>query len=382
MTTGDFTANFHALCPLDTLMNSFTNVSGIITRQLADRYIAIDSIQRHLPGLEFNASMGSNNGIASFLAESKITFKSANFFAHNDSLLNITSRVIGLSSGNTRTDTISLDAKQRGRYMLYSLAMNNRKGTFDDFAHVNLNGFIGGDRLAAMINQSDINNRQGFHIGVTSTMKDDSTIVVKLVPRAPVIAYKKWRLNPDNFIAFNIPNKHLDANLELKCDSSIVAIRTDHAVATDTIGGHSMAHQDDVVLRLANINIADWLSISPFAPPVAGELEADMRFRWTNGNLADITGQGSINLDELYYGRERVGSFTLGMDISNSSRGLHANVPPRGQRESHNGQRRAQRQHPRHAVPARLLHDKIPAENRQPVPAQGRTNFREFSTAR
>lgn len=326
ITTGDFNARFNAECNLDSLLRSFTLSADALTRQLDTRAIAVDSLQQYLPPMDLNIRMGRDNMITRYLAQSQISLRSASFDFHNDSLLHIDSRILGLTSGSVRTDTISLNARQRGRYLLYRLSMNNRKGTFDDFAHVDLNGFIGGDKLAAMLDQRNIADKQGFRIGITTSMTEDSTLVVKLVPRAPVIAYKKWRLNTDNFIAFNFPHKHLDANLELQCDSSIVKIYTAHAEAADTLGGHAMDRQEDVVLRLSRINIADWLSISPFAPPMKGELGANLRFGWNNNDMSDITGHGSIDLNDLYYGRDRVGSFTLGLDVDNSARGLHANV--------------------------------------------------------
>lgn len=326
LSTGDLTADFQAQCSLDSLTRSFAISSDILNKSLASFRIDIDTLQSTLPQMQLNMNMGSDNFVARYLASSKISLKSARLTLSNDSLISFSSHVLGLTSGSVRTDTITFSGRQRGRYLLYTLAMNNRKGTFDDFAHVNLNGFIGGDRLAAMIDQRNISDRQGFRIGLTSVMKPDSSLVVKLVPRAPVIAYKKWSLNSDNFISFNFPHKHLDANLELKCDSSMLSLRTAHAEASDTLGLHDMNSQDDVRIRLANINLADWLSISPFAPPIKGVLGADMLVHWDPRHISEFTGNGNIDLNDLYYGRDRVGSFTLRTDVRTGNRGLHANV--------------------------------------------------------
>ena len=93
---------------------------------------------------------------------------------------------------------------------------------------------------------------------------------------------------------------------------------------TDSLHRHD-GYQEDVIVRLDNINLQEWLSISPFAPPVKGDVDADLRFRWDE---KEITGNGTIDLNNLYYGRERVGTFNLAVNVANEnrSRALHADV--------------------------------------------------------
>ena len=59
----------------------------------------------------------------------------------------------------------------------------------------------------------------------------DSIVTVRLVPVKPTIAYKPWTLNKDNFISFDLTNKHLDANLKLSGDNSFIRIFTAHEEA-------------------------------------------------------------------------------------------------------------------------------------------------------
>ena len=114
-------------------------------------------------------------------------------------------------------------------------------------------------------------------------------------------------------------HRHLDANLKLSSDSSAVRLFTEHRSDTLATG------QEDVVVQLQNISLAEWLSISPFAPPVKGSLDADLHFRWDE---EQITGNGNVDLTDLYYGRERVGTFRLDLDVANQShtKALRANV--------------------------------------------------------
>lgn len=320
LSSGDFNANISALCRLDTLLARFTRTSDIVNAQIADRYIDVREIQRSLPPM-MNVSLtsGRSNIAANYLAaESDIHFKDASLTLHNDSLISMQAAVNTFSTGSTRLDKITLDANQHGRFLVYRLSVDNKPGTMDDFAHVSLNGFVAEDKVSAMFKQSDIHDRQGFYLGINAAIAD-STVTVRFVPYKPTIAYKKWTINRDNEMQYNFATRHLDANLKLMSDNSSLHIYTEHPADTLSSG------QEDVIVKLDNINLAEWLSISPFAPPVKGDLDADLRFRWDKDQ---ITGNGTVDLNDLYYGRDRVGTFSLDLDVANDShtKALRANV--------------------------------------------------------
>lgn len=319
LASGDLTADFTALCSLDSVISRLSRTSVILNRQIADKSADIRQLQASLPQLALSLRAGSKNVAASYLAAtSGITFRNASLSLHNDSLIALQSAVSGLATGSMKLDEITFDANQHGRFLVYKVAVDNKPGTMDNFAHVNLSGYLADDKVSAMLRQSNIKGDQGFHIGVNAAISD-STLNVKFVPYKPTIAYKNWTINPDNNVAFNYRTKHLDANLKLMSDSSSLHLYTLHTPDSTFHG------QEDVILQLANIKLSEWLSISPFAPPVKGVVDADLRFRWDKD---EITGNGSVDLDNLYYGRDRVGSFTLNLDVANENRSkaLHANV--------------------------------------------------------
>ena len=316
---GDFHAEVRALCSPDTLMERLSATGTLLARQIDDKDFNVTDLQRALPPLYANITAGSDNPVASYLDEtSDITFSDASLTFSNDSLIFIQAAVNGFASGETRLDAIRFDATQHDRFFVYKFKIDNRPGTMDDFAHVQLNGYLAADKIAVLFKQANINNRQGFFLGATATMTD-STVTVKLVPTRPTIAYKQWTINNDNSLRYDFVHRHLDADLKLTSDSSAVRIFTEHRSDTLATG------QEDVVVQLENINIAEWLSISPFAPPVKGGLDADLHFRW---DKEQITGNGDVSITDLFYGRERVGSFRLDLDVANQSHTntLRANV--------------------------------------------------------
>lgn len=309
LASGDLSLTLATLCGLDSLMGRVAALPAVIDTAIARRDADITAIQRALPPLNAVMTAGSDNILADILGASGIGFRRASLGLSNDSLMNFDTRIIGLRSGDTRLDTLQFAAVQHGKYLAFNGALNNRPGTLDQWAHVRLTGYIADDRLALLLRQRDINDREGFFLGANLALTD-SLATLRFVPYSPVIGYKKWKLNPSNFISYNLYDHHIDADLEMGSDNSLIRLFTEHAPGSSS--------QEDLIVQLKDIKIQDWLTISPFAPPVKGNLGADMRLSAEKGSL---TGKGNVSLTDLYYGRDRVGSFDIGLDVGTDRSG-------------------------------------------------------------
>lgn len=311
ITVGAFSASVVSPSSLDSIMAHITATTAVIARIVERKSLNVNELRHALPPLSITASSAVGDPVVSLARRiSGISYRSASLTLSTDSLIDMAAKISDFKSGNIIIDDLTLTATQRGPFLQYDLQIDNRPGTLDEFASVNLRGFINENKFSARLSQHNIKGEQGFSLGLNSTLTD-STLTVRLAPYNPIIAYKQWTVNRDNFIAYEFRHRHIDANLRLSSDSSSLHLFTVHDADS------TLSHQEDIVLRMSNIYLADWLSISPFSPPVKGTLGADMRFRWDS---SAITGSGILTLDELYYGYERVGSFRLGLDLANDPR--------------------------------------------------------------
>lgn len=313
LASGDLHADAVAFCSIDTLLGRISALPAVIDTAVARRNADIRRLQAALPEMDLTVNAGADNFLAEYLRAGGTGFSRANLTFHNDSLMAMNAEVLRIRAGQTKLDTVTFGAVQHGKYLAFKGALNNRPGTFDQFAHVNLTGFLADDKLALLLRQRDIEGRQGFFLGLNLTV-DDSLATLRFVPRKPTVGYKEWSLNTDNFVTYNFATRHIDANLTMQSDRSLIRLFTEHGA--DTAAHHA---QEDLVVQLSDIHLADWLSISPFAPPVKGDLGADMRFHW---NAEQLTGRGNVTLTDLFYGRERVGSFDVGVDVTTSRSGV------------------------------------------------------------
>lgn len=314
ISSDDLLLEAHALCGLDTLLNRVDRFSTILNSQISEKKIDVEQIQHSLPPLYLHLQSGSNNVLSRYLGStSGIYYNDFELTALNDSLINISAQAHKLQSGSIKFDDISFTAHQHGRYLVYNLTADNQPGTFDDFAHVKIDGFVSDSRLSLMLDQHNIRNEQGFKLGVNAAVAD-STITVHFVPQAPVIAYKNWKINSDNFVSYDLTHKHLDANLQLTTDSSSLSIFTEHPSVDDSI--HA-AEQEDVRVQLHNIVLQDWLSISPLSPPIKGSVDGNINLSW---NQNQVAGKGTVGVTDLIYGNERVGTFLVGLNVATDPR--------------------------------------------------------------
>lgn len=317
---GDLDALIAAQCGLDSLLAHLTQTGAEVDTIVTHHKLNVDRLQHALPAMAAVVNAGTQNVVQSMLEARDMGFGSAQITFYNDSLMNLNGRVLRFVTGTTRLDTLGLGIIQHGRFLAYEAKMGNRRGNLDDFARVVVSGFVADDKMSVLLRQQNVEGKRGFLLGGGAEFSD-TTVSARLVPFTPVIGYRDWTLNRDNFVKFNFLTKHLDANVRLSSGDSYLHLFTEH----DDTTAMSPAGYEDVVLQMANINIADWLAVSPFAPPIKGTAGADMRFRWDTHAL---TGRGTLNLTDLFYGNERVGTFDIGLNLVNSTNGggLHADA--------------------------------------------------------
>lgn len=296
--------------PLDTLIGRFASVSDVIASEVAARTINVDRLQRALPPFVIDISAGSDNLINDLLADSRSSFKNLHFTAANDSTLSAQTSVLGIVSGSTRIDTLTFDLTQHRENMIFKAAINNRPGTFDEWAHVSLRGFAGANRIGMQLRQKNIRGEEGYLIGLRAELSD-STAVLHLDPTDPIIAYKDWTVNDDNFVSWSFVHKHIDANLRMHGAGSSLELYTEH------VAGHD-DEQEELKLKLSDIHISDWVALNPFAPPMSGNLSANLGISEKDGA---INGTGNVTLDDFMYDRQRVGTIASDLDVSTDMNG-------------------------------------------------------------
>lgn len=301
---GDLKLDFNSPVSLDTLTTKFAAGMDTLSANIKSRRANLPSLRNTLPEFKLNLKAGANNILQSFLKAKEMSFRNMDMTIARDSILNMNGKVIRFTTGKTRLDTLTLDIHQIEKYLIFEARMDNAKGNMDNFAHVVANGYLVNSKAGVFLRQSDSRGKVGYKFGATAEIVD-SIVKVSLVPYNPVIGYKDWTVNPNNFISLNLEEKHIDADLTMNSAESSIRIFTQHV--------DSIKHQEDINIDIKNIRIEEWISLNPFAPQMKGSVNADLRLSADHGQ---ITGAGTIGLDQFFYGGKRVGDFDLDVSVT------------------------------------------------------------------
>lgn len=292
--------DFTAQSPLQPLIESLSKVGDMASSQIAERNLRVADLTAMLPQFCLKLNASGNGLLRQFLAPQGLSLDTLYADIDKDSILTGEIGALRFATESLTLDTITLNLKERGDLLDYRAHLGNRPGTLDDFARVNLNGYLGNNRASAFLNQWDIKGEQGYRIGLTAAM-NDSTVTAHITPLKSTIAYMPWQFNADNFIDFNIYNRHIAANLMASsAESSILAKTqpTDHG-------------NEELLLNIKNLHIEDFLSMWALAPPIKGDLNADLHVEYDNRRFS---GAGTVGLKNFVYEQTRIGDFDLDLD--------------------------------------------------------------------
>ena len=291
---------------MESLLATVDTLNKHVERQRTD----IVSLQQTMPPFVLDISAKHNNIVTSYLTGNNIRYGSFDLKINNDSLFAIDGNVMGIKGDGFALDTTKFVMRQMGKYLTMKINADNSPGIMDEWAHVEVNGFLADAKMGLFMRQSNIRNEIGYRFGTMANI-EDSTLNVSFVPYNPVIGYKEWNINDGNLLSFDFRHRHLDADLLMKSDESLIHLFTEHV--------DSIIEQEDLNLKVENIKIADWIALNPYAPKIKGDLYADMKVRYNERQ--QIEGFGKASLKEFYFGKQRVGTFDCDLDLTTDRRG-------------------------------------------------------------
>ena len=295
--------DFTSQCSLKDFTATLQRVAKIAQEQISKRDLNINALQDALPVFTLELKSGPNGIVPRYLEKYDIDFREINAQIKNDSTLTMNGYVHSLAYGSTAIDTITFQASEVNRYLGFKAHMGNRPGTWDDFAQVDVVGGAVGSTVDFLVNQHNIEGKQGYRLGANATLAGN-VVKVKFFPSQPVIAYRNWEINDSNYINFNYNTRMLDADFVLKSDSSSLALRTEPTADPGV---------NNVLLNIKRFNLEQWLGSNIMTTPIGGTLDADMKLAYDGKSLA---GNGNVSISGFSYDHVDEGDVALNTDLS------------------------------------------------------------------
>ncbi|MBQ0114415.1 MAG: translocation/assembly module TamB domain-containing protein [Bacteroidales bacterium] len=308
---------FSSQLPVETIINQFSKSADIAMSQYKERYINIDTLRQALPPFSLKMTMGTDGLAQRYFEKYNVDFRDVSLDMRNDSTIFIDGYVHSLSVGGTNIDTLTLHATEKNKYLAFDAHMGNRPGTMDEFAQVTVNGGVKGSTLDFLVTQQNINHEVGYRLGCNANLTE-RFVNMKLFPQEPVIGYRKWIINKDNYFNLDYSSNLFDADINLESDSSVVALKTRREDGAST---------EDVLLNVHNLRIEEWTKLIPGLDPMTGVVNADMDVTFDGRNM---DGKGVLDLKNFTYNGMKEGDITVNTnfdyDPATSSTRLNADM--------------------------------------------------------
>ncbi len=280
------------------LLARFTTLTDTLTAQLADKRIDQPRLKQLLPTMNLQVECGRNNPLADILrVAAGIDFRESKASLSSSPLLGVNGEayLYGFNTDGMRLDTIRLSLKDSERGLTYqALLQNNRKNPQMVFK-ATLDGMLYERGAYAGVHYYDQRGQLGVRIGAKATMEDEG-LRLTLMPERPLIGYKEFQLNDDNFILLPRDGK-LSAKVDLVADDG-TGLKVYSSDQDSTL-------LQDITISLNRIDLGQLTTSLPILPSVGGQLNGDFHLTVNAQDQISIATDMDVEsmlFDDIYLG--------------------------------------------------------------------------------
>ena len=287
---GDFHLNMDAHGGYKKLLGHIDGLQREIFSQMKNRKIDQIRLRQNFPLGHIYLSSGKNNFISRYIEYCGYQFKTIemdlsaspvmglNGFFHVDSMV-----VQGV-----QLDTIRALVHTKGDTIRYSARIENNKKNPQYVFRALVDGELqekGSDIKAKLY---DANNKLGLDVGLAALMQDNG-IKVSLTDTHPILGYKKFKANADNYLMLS-DDQRVSANLLLTASGGM-------GVRVYSNDENEEALQD-ITVSLSKFNLDKVLSVIPYMPDISGIMDGDFHVIQTK---EEFSVSSNLKIDNLVY---------------------------------------------------------------------------------
>lgn len=294
----DMTLKFRLPLGVRALSESLAAIAPDIDSMLVAQRLDLIKLNAKLP--EFTASFNSKdrNIIRKYLAGTGTTYDGVDIVIEKTEELKIDGKIDGLTVSGVKFDEVTMDSRTESDSLLFKVAVENLPDNMELLKSASVEGTVSANRASVFITQTDSRNEKGFDFGIHAELQD-SIVTAGLYPLNPRIASLDWTINQGNFVAYDMARNQFRADL---------SVRSGLASKIDVFTDRDSLFHKGLNVELAGISLRDWLVLSPFAPPIEGDLSGKVK---VNFNDKYYWGDSELHIAQMRYGKRLVGDVDL-----------------------------------------------------------------------
>ena len=287
MQSGSLVLKFDSDESLPALADKLTVLADSASAQLSRHTIDQPMLKTMLPRMKLQLTSGRDNPMADILrASSNIDFKElkADLTSSPVSGLNGEAYIHTLNIDSTRIDTIVVNLYDKDDGLSYQGRIVNNKRNPQFVFRALFDGRIYDRGTSVGLRFFDSNNQMAVRLGANVTAEDEG-LRFHLVPARPLLGYKEFNLNDDNYLFINDDMK-LQAKVDLIADDGTgIKVYSENQDSTLL---------QDLTISLHRFDLDQLTSSIPFLPHIAGTLDGDYHLMMNRQEQISVASDMSI----------------------------------------------------------------------------------------
>ena len=265
---GNLWLQFHSDEGQDSLLKKTNAFMQEMARQREERVLDMAGLNALLPRVDMHLLCGDNNPLANILRSmlgATMNEMAFDLVTNPEEGVNGQGHMNKLKTEAVVIDSISWNIRNLAEGVsMMARVKNGPRNKVVNFEAV-LNALVTPEGLSSSFLFLDDKGNKGVDFGLNVGIAD-STLKVQLTPLNPVFAYRRFKVNADNFVSIDKTN-HIMANMNLLADDG---------TSLNLYSTPNEAALQDITLSIANFSLGELSRVMPFMPVVTGMLNGDV----------------------------------------------------------------------------------------------------------
>lgn len=286
VSAGDLTLNLGSRHDLPYLAEHFSRFATEATKQAKAYNIDQEKLKAYLPAMSFYLNAGRDNPLYNIARMKGYSFSSAyiNLNTHPVQGMNGEARVGALNVGALLLDTIDTHIFQDTTgVQMRGLVKNNKKNP--NPLEVQAKAYLMKSGAGVELSYYDSDGERGVDLGLQAELQEGG-INLRLYPENPVLAYRNFTVNKNNYIFLG--NDHtIRADLDLLADDGTGL----------KIYGEPKDSTNDITVSVNQLNLGELSTVLPYMPKLSGMLSGDIHVTddWQHQQLSAMASLAADN---------------------------------------------------------------------------------------
>ncbi len=294
--SGDLSLNLYGDAGYETILRQLGQFADELFSQMKKMHIDDEALKSKLPNARIYLDSGHDNILSQYLKREGITYHhlAIDMTSSQESGLNGDILVDTLRNADLQLDRVKFHITTNDDGFNYNAEVTN--GPDNPFYQLRtlIDGSINDNAVAINAKLYDAKDSLGVKLGLRAAIQD-SMLVVRLADTNPVIGYKTFKANDDNYLSLRKGNR-LSADLTLKAaDGTAVQLYTND---------DNYDAQQDLTVSVHKLNLAEIVAAMPFLPDIAGTLNGDFHLVKTDRQL---TVSSDMTVNKMMFEKNALG---------------------------------------------------------------------------